>query len=288
MSFTSARRGMRAAMGLSAAFAAVLLAGSVAGAQSPAASMAPMGTMGPAPSMAPAGPGPNDAGFVAGTEAAPRHIPIAVNDQLLFAPNVIDIAEGETITFDVTNVGKAEHEFKVGLLADVIADAEAAPEISSIPAGSTASITYTFTGAGPFGFACHEPGHFEHGMMGYLITHGPDVPTVGTAEAPRQVVVTASDQMRFTPETLDVKQGETIQFIVVNNGSAKHEFQVGDADMVANDKVDGAKVVEIDGIDPAHVASITYTFDGTGPYAFACHEPGHYEAGMKGSVNVTP
>jgi len=34
--------------------------------------------------------------------------------------------------------------------------------------------------------------------------------------------------------------------------------------------------------------SLTYTFDGPGPYAFACHAPGHYEAGMLGTIAVVP
>ena len=34
--------------------------------------------------------------------------------------------------------------------------------------------------------------------------------------------------------------------------------------------------------------SLTYTFDGPGPYAFACHAPGHYEAGMAGTIVVIP
>ena len=32
--------------------------------------------------------------------------------------------------------------------------------------------------------------------------------------------------------------------------------------------------------------SLTYTFDGSGPYAFACHAEGHYEAGMHGTINL--
>lgn len=285
MSFSTPRGVLRSGLAaLTVAATTVVLAGAVSLAQSPAASMAPMG---PAPSTTPAGPGPGDDGFVAGTADAPRHVAISVNDQLLFSPNTLTIAEGETITFDVTNVGQATHEFKVGLMADVVADAEAAPEIADITAGTTQSLTTTFEGAGPFGFACHEPGHFEHGMVGYILTVGPDVPAVGTAEAPRQVLVTMNDMLQFTPASIDVKAGETIEFVLSNVGTAVHEFQVGDADLVASDTVDGVKVVEVDGIDPAHVASVTYTFEAGGSYAYACHEPGHYEAGMHGVVNVT-
>jgi uncharacterized cupredoxin-like copper-binding protein len=45
------------------------------------------------------------------------------------------------------------------------------------------------------------------------------------------------------------------------------------------------------GDDPAnvlHVEYLTYTFGGVGANAFACHEPGHYAAGMKGVIALTP
>lgn len=34
--------------------------------------------------------------------------------------------------------------------------------------------------------------------------------------------------------------------------------------------------------------SLTYTFAGPGPFAFACHAPGHFEAGMAGTIAVIP
>jgi uncharacterized cupredoxin-like copper-binding protein len=289
MSCSFLARGTRAvATGLAVALSTVLLAGAAVVAQSPAASMAPMGSPAPVPSMAPAGPQPGDADFVAGTTDAPRHVAMQVNDDLLFAPNVLNIAPNETITFDVTNVGKATHEFKVGLMADALADAEAAPEIADITADTTQSLTYTFEGAGPFGFVCHEPGHLEHGMVGYIFVVGGDAPAVGTVEAPRQVLITMDDHLKFAPDAIDVKPGETIEFVLQNVGKAVHEFQVGDAAMVAADTVDGVKVVEVDGIDALHVVTVSYTFAEGGTYAFACHEPGHFEAGMQGVVNLVP
>ncbi len=29
-------------------------------------------------------------------------------------------------------------------------------------------------------------------------------------------------------------------------------------------------------------------YGGSGPFAFACHAPGHYEAGMHGAIVVVP
>jgi plastocyanin len=42
------------------------------------------------------------------------------------------------------------------------------PEVADIGMMQTKSVTYTFTGSGPFAFACHAPGHFEAGMRGTI------------------------------------------------------------------------------------------------------------------------
>jgi uncharacterized cupredoxin-like copper-binding protein len=95
------------------------------------------------------------------------------------------------------------------------------------------------------------------------------------------------DKLEFVPTEVAVKPGETILFVLANVGSAiTHEFQLGPADRVALDQVDGQIVVEVDKVEPLHVDYVTYTFGSVGPYAFACHEPGHYEAGMKGVIDL--
>ena len=55
---------------------------------------------------------------------------------------------------------------------------------------------------------------------------------------------------------------------------------------MAADEHDGVVVVEQDNLDAGSTHAVDYTFDGVGPYAFACHEPGHYEAGMKGTIEL--
>jgi uncharacterized cupredoxin-like copper-binding protein len=95
--------------------------------------------------------------------------------------------------------------------------------------------------------------------------------------------------LEFVPTEVSIAPGETILFVLPNIGTTlTHEFQVGPADRVALDKADGQIVVEADKIDPSHVSYLTHTFGGAGPYAFACHEPGLYEAGMKGIIDLTP
>ena len=225
-------------------------------------------------------------GFVPGTKETPRVVALVADDQLSFFPNVVTVAEGETVTFEVKNVGKAPHEFMLGPVADAFADKEGTPEVADIVGGQTKTLTFTFTGPGPYAFACHEPGHFETGMLGYVIVVGPDVPAVGTTTNPRLVDIAMTDQLKFVPDQIPVTRGETVTFLVTNEGTAVHEFAVGPSDKVDADEVDGKLVVEADEIDGHHLKTVTYTFDGPGPYAFACHEPGHFEAGMRGTITL--
>jgi uncharacterized cupredoxin-like copper-binding protein len=241
-----------------------------------APSATPASTTSPAPSPT--------LGFVPGTKASPRVVALVADDQLSFFPNVVTVAEGETVTFEIKNVGKAQHEFMLGPAADAFADKEGTPEVADIAGGQTKTLTFTFTGPGPYAFACHEPGHFETGMLGYVIVVGPDVPAVGATASPRLVEVAMSDQLKFMPDQIPVTPGETVTFLLTNEGTAVHEFAVGPSDKVDADEVDGKLVVEADEIDRHRIKTVTYTFDGPGPYAFACHEPGHFEAGMRGTI----
>jgi uncharacterized cupredoxin-like copper-binding protein len=244
----------------------------------------------PVPSATPRPPGPPDPGepgFVPGTRSKPRTIKVAVTDLLLFEPNVVSVQQGETIVFQITNTGKAEHEFKVGPMKDVFDDLPSAPEIAGITPGTTKTLTYTFSDTGPYAFACHAPGHFENGMFGFVSVI-PTTPWIGTPAHPRMIVIRMDDHLEFVPSEVSVTPGETILFVLPNVGtSLTHEFQVGPADRVALDQADGQIVVEADKIEPLHVDYLTYTFGSVGPYAFACHEPGHYEAGMKGVIDLT-
>ena len=113
-------------------------------------------------------PDPDSPGFVAGTSSAPRIVRIVASGALRFFPDVVTVEQGETITFVVTTTGVATHEFMVGPAADVAADTAGTPEIADIAMMETKSLTYTFTGPGPFAFACHAPGHFEAGMAGTI------------------------------------------------------------------------------------------------------------------------
>jgi uncharacterized cupredoxin-like copper-binding protein len=130
------------------------------------------------------------------------------------------------------------------------------------------------------------------GMMGFGAANAGSAPdpgspgfVAGTTTAPRVVRIVASGALRFHPGVVTVKHGETITFEVTSMGMLSHEFMVGPAADVAADK---PGTPEIAGIGMMQTGSVTFTFDGPGPYAFACHATGHYEAGMAGTIAVVP
>ncbi len=111
------------------------------------------------------------------------------------------------------------------------------------------------------------------------------------SEITRTIEVQASDDMRFTPGKIEVRQGETIKFLVTNVGQVRHEFSIGDrasqrAHALMMKKMpkmkhedDPATVT----VEPGQTKTVVWKFDKkpASPLEFACHEPGHYEAGMK-------
>jgi uncharacterized cupredoxin-like copper-binding protein len=126
------------------------------------------------------------------------------------------------------------------------------------------------------------------GMMGGLSQTGitqPGTPgfVAGTTASPRVIAVTAGPGFAFSPSSIAVARGETVTFLVTTMGPTLHEFMVGPADAVA---ADTAGTPEVADIGMMQTKSLTVTFDGPGPYAYACHEAGHYEAGMRGTITI--
>jgi uncharacterized cupredoxin-like copper-binding protein len=109
----------------------------------------------------------------------------------------------------------------------------------------------------------------------------------------RTIEVSMSDTMRFTPDKIAVRRGETVRFVLHNAGRQMHEFVLGtrkelDAHAALMLKYPG---MEHDEPYMAHVApgqkgEIVWTFNRAGDFDFACLIAGHYQAGMVGKVKV--
>ena len=109
----------------------------------------------------------------------------------------------------------------------------------------------------------------------------------------RTINITMMDTMRFSPDSVEVKLGETIRFAHRNAGQLMHEFVIGTKK--ENDE-HAALMVKFPGMEHsepymAHVAAgktgeIIWTFNRPGDFDFACLIAGHYQAGMVGKIKV--
>jgi len=115
----------------------------------------------------------------------------------------------------------------------------------------------------------------------------------------RTIEITMRD-IAYEPTSLEVEAGETIRFVFTNEGDVDHDAFIGDAADQADHEAEMREAVEDshggghdDGddedaitVEPGDTGEITHTFDGSGQIEVGCHEPGHYEAGMKIAVTV--
>ncbi|MCB2021575.1 MAG: cupredoxin family protein [Burkholderiaceae bacterium] len=111
--------------------------------------------------------------------------------------------------------------------------------------------------------------------------------------AKRTITLTMSDAMRFTPDRIAVKQGETLRIVVKNDGKVLHEFVLGTKKELDEH---AALMVKFPGMEhdepymahvpPGKTGEIVWTFNRAGEFDFACLIAGHYQAGMVGKVSV--
>jgi uncharacterized cupredoxin-like copper-binding protein len=110
----------------------------------------------------------------------------------------------------------------------------------------------------------------------------------------RTIEVSMADTMRFSPDKIDVKQGETIKFVIKNTSPTQlHEFVIGTQKENDEHAALMVKFPTMEHSEPymAHVAAgktgeIIWRFNKPGDFNFACLIAGHYQAGMVGKIKV--
>jgi uncharacterized cupredoxin-like copper-binding protein len=111
----------------------------------------------------------------------------------------------------------------------------------------------------------------------------------------RTIAITMSDDMRFTPDRIELRQGETVKFVVRNAGKVMHEIVIGTK---AELDEHAALMVKFPGMEhdepymahvaPARKGELVWNFNRPGTFDYACLIAGHYQAGMVGKIIVTP
>ncbi|WP_020682347.1 cupredoxin domain-containing protein [Marinobacterium rhizophilum] len=163
----------------------------------------------------------------------------------------------------------------------------------------------------PLAIAAEGHGHAHHGSS--------PIGQPGTAaEATRTVEVTLYD-MYYEPESIAVKSGETVRFVIKNSGELLHEFNIGTAAMHEKHQaqmqlmmdhgmltptgvnhemahMDHSAMPGMEGlahqdpnsvlVEPGATVELAWTFPGDAQLEFACNMPGHYGAGMVGEITL--
>jgi uncharacterized cupredoxin-like copper-binding protein len=126
-----------------------------------------------------------------------------------------------------------------------------------------------------------------------------DDSTAASAGDARTIEVEMVD-IAFEPESIEVSAGETVRFVFTNNGEIAHDAYIGDTDAQDDHETEmrdaedgehggghGGGDDEALTVDPGETGELTHTFEESGSIEIGCHQPGHYDAGMKVTIEVT-
>jgi uncharacterized cupredoxin-like copper-binding protein len=112
-------------------------------------------------------------------------------------------------------------------------------------------------------------------------------------KAARTIQVGMDDTMHFTPGDLVLKKGETVKFLVRNDGKIMHEMVIGTMKELKEHAELMRKFPNMEHDEPymAHVApgehgELVWRFTRAGQFFYACLIPGHLEAGMIAKITV--
>ena len=116
----------------------------------------------------------------------------------------------------------------------------------------------------------------------------------GDAKAVKRTIrISMADTMRFSPDRIEVSQGETVRLVMTNTGKLMHELVIGTKRVLDEHAAMMMKFPNMEHDEPymAHVApgrtgEIIWTFNRAGEFDFACLIAGHYQGGMVGKLKV--
>lgn len=133
----------------------------------------------------------------------------------------------------------------------------------------------------------------QHGNMPAAAEHDSAGTAGDAAKVTRTIPVEMHDNMRFTPDNITVKAGETVRFFVVNKGKVRHEMMIGSMAELNEHAEMMKKVPDMVHKEPNQISlapgqrgAVVWQFTDAGAVNFACLQPGHKEAGMVGVVQV--
>jgi len=191
------------------------------------------------------------------------------------------------IESDIVDAGKVAFEFlnessKVNELYVLKANGDTLGEVENVTTGTSRTLTVDLV-AGDYLVRC-KPGQSGDGIESTFTATGEG--GTAQAEADREI---AFDAVDFDYENLDTSglaAGDTIRFVMTNEGEQPHEFEVLDPD--------DEPIGEVAATNPGDTGGATMTFEAPGVYTYQCilvdpdtGKP-HSELGMIGTFEVSP
>lgn len=120
----------------------------------------------------------------------------------------------------------------------------------------------------------------------------------GSEEAGNDAVtVTVQNEFQFEPATITVPAGESVDITLENTGSVEHTFNILKAEAELEHVLEEEDeehlheelLFDIHEVAAGEDATATFTApSGAGDYTIVCLVPGHADAGMVGTLQVTP
>jgi uncharacterized cupredoxin-like copper-binding protein len=139
--------------------------------------------------------------------------------------------------------------------------------------------------------AAHEGEKHGHGGSAHGAT-GTDGLPGNPADAKRTIRVSIRDD-DFDVKSIQVRAGETIRFVIKNDGYEPHEFGIASPQehlehrammkQMPNMRHDDPNVITV---DAGQTKEIVWKFGKDADMEFACNIPGHAERGMTGKFRV--
>ncbi len=104
-------------------------------------------------------------------------------------------------------------------------------------------------------------------------------PSLATAQSTQQVTITLRE-FTLTPAKITVRQGQPVQFTVINAGTVEHNFTV---ELPAQNI---EKTLFAANLRPGETRTAEYTFPAAGDWEMYCPVDTHEDQGMKGEITV--
>ncbi len=114
-----------------------------------------------------------------------------------------------------------------------------------------------------------------------------------SARTVRVIMREHGKKMLFEPAHISVRKNEVVRFVLENDGTESHEFVLATVEENRKHGDIMKKYPKMEHEDPNAkrltpftTGELVWKFSKAGTFEFACLIPGHYEAGMHGTVTV--